>query len=87
MRFRGVLGSVLFAFALALALVPAAMAIGSDPPRHAVDKCWAAIVNQQQQSALAGGGPKVGIAPANCDHFFQAEGLIGNNLPGFPSHP
>jgi hypothetical protein len=87
MWFRRVLGSILLAAALALMLVPAAMAVGPHPDPNALEKCWATIVNQDAHGVVAGGGPKEGIGPTNCDHFFQGEGLIGNNLPGFPTHP
>ena len=79
---------MLLASALALMLVPAAMAVRAiDPNPNALENCFATILNQNVHGVVAGGGPKVGVGPTNCDHFFQGEGLIGNNLPGFPSHP
>lgn len=87
MRFRRVVGWMLLASALALVLVPTAMGAGINPNPIVVENCFAVLVNQQEHGVVAGGGPKEGNTPTNCDHFFQGEGLIGNNLPGFPDHP
>ena len=45
---------------------------------QAVAACSKTIGLQAMRDIAAGGGPKQGItAPTNCDHFFQAIGVIG----------
>ena len=45
----------------------------------AMENCAATVDKQTEKDISAGGGSKEGIpAPTNCDHFFQREGLIGN---------
>jgi len=49
----------------------------------AFDACVAAVVRQIEAGLAAGGGPKsVDVGPANCDHYWQRTGRIGNGLPG-----
>jgi hypothetical protein len=47
---------------------------------NAMENCHQAFVAQDSRGVQAGGGPKAGeTGPLNCDHFWQANGSIGNN--------
>lgn len=45
------------------------------------------VFSEVQATRVAGGGPKSGVVeslgtttgPTNCDHFWQSEGIIGND--------
>jgi hypothetical protein len=46
--------------------------------QKAFSNCVRVIISQTSKGITSGGGPKAGIpAPTNCDHFFQAIGVIG----------
>ena len=70
-------------------LVPAgALAFGAGPPPGNPDNnpqlaaCEKAVGQQIDAELKAGGGPKSGdVGPANCDHFWQRNGAIGNGWP------
>jgi hypothetical protein len=81
------------AFAVAaVLLVPAsAFAFGPAPPPGNPDNtaqleaCGNAVDRQIEAEIQAGGGPKsVDVGPANCDHFWQRTGRIGNGWPPKP---
>ena len=79
----------------ALALAAPAMGFG---PQHdsgpAFEACAfgeGGVVDRQIAAGIeAGGGPKSGFAPTNCNHFFQdpgGAGVIGNGWPPPPFAP
>jgi hypothetical protein len=59
---------------------------GAPGQARAYEQCFAAFLRQYEGGVAAGGGPKhaletgetPGIAPLNCDHFWQGTGAIGN---------
>ena len=51
---------------------------------RSVDNCDSHVLDQKRRGTNARGGPKrptedVNEAPANCDHFWQNDGYIGNS--------
>jgi hypothetical protein len=79
-----VLSSVSYAFAEAN---PNNNRKAEDAPGQVIAEtnCGNAIDKQEEQKdekgVAAGGGPKAGtgLAPLNCDHYFQQEGIIGKD--------
>ena len=77
---------------VATLLLPAgALAFGPAPPPGNPDNtaqleaCGNAVDRQIDVEIQAGGGPKsVDVGPANCDHFWQRTGAIGNGWPPKP---
>jgi hypothetical protein len=68
-----------------LALAMAAPASSHQASPTGVEHCNAAVEKQVNAGVQAGGGPKAGIdGPLNCDHFFFAIGVIGNENSGGP---
>ena len=58
------------------------------PNDRAAEQCFAAFLRQYDRGVAAGGGPKYaaaipgetpGIAPLNCDHYWQATGVVGKD--------
>jgi hypothetical protein len=75
----------------ALLLPAGALAFGPAPPPGSPDNtaqleaCGNAVNRQIDAEIQAGGGPKsVDVGPANCDHFWQRTGAIGNGWPPNP---